>query len=677
MRGIKINLEVFKKILNTLPNSIYLKDIDGRYVWLNQASLKQLEYKHLVLDSIIGKTDLEVFPEFNAIEYVKNDKKVIETKKGISTEEEVVLPSGEKLTQLSFKEPLYGDNPSEVIGVLGYTVDVTSMKKKEEELRDEKERAEAANKAKTEFLENMRHDIRTPLSGIVGFADILKEESDNPQVKEYADNLVASSHALLEFLNEILETIRVASGEIPLLKKKFNLKQKLEDIIRLNQAKAKQKKLVLQLEYDPDFPLYFVGDSKRIQRIVLELVTNALNFTDKGHVKVTATMAKNENQNVVVKIVVEDSGIGIPLDKQQEVFARFKRLTPSYEGIYKGAGLGLAVIKQFIDDLEAEIYVESQLGRGSIFTCLIPLKKALVEDTFGVDTAQEIIVSEVISISPSLPVDTKQQPIPIDANLSRILLIEDNLIAKKMAMHILSGLNCQVDHAPDGKTALQFASQQCYDLIFMDIGLPDMDGYEVTKRIRLQEWNIDAPVPIIALTAHVDSENQQHCIEAGMNAVLSKPLVKDTASDMLNAFIPSRAKPIVAPTPPASLEDEKKTLLELSGLVIDREAGLNTANGDEALLQELLTMLFTSLPEELTHLTDAYEKKDWDKVRSLAHKLKGGASYCGAVRLKEACARLDNYLRTGAMELAEPLYKQVLNEVEALKQHYLDMQNGA
>ncbi len=565
----------------------------------------------------------------------------------------IIRPDGEIRWIIDQGFPIY-DETGNCCGVTGVAVDVTQDKLAEDTLRKAKQAAESADKAKTEFLENMRHDLRTPLAGIAGFAAILGEEADNPKIKEYASNLIASSNALLDFLNEILETIRVTSGEIPLLKKKFDLKQKLIDIINLNQARAKQKHLDLTMKYDDSIPHYFVGDPKRIQRIILELVTNALNFTEQGQIKVFIKLAKKTNHETILKFVVQDTGIGIPQDQQQEVFTRFKRLTPSYQGIYKGAGLGLAVVKQFIDDLRGEIYIESELGKGSTFTCIIPLQEALLDEPFGTE---------------SVPV--KQLPEP-SLYLSQILLIEDQPIAAKMAEHILVTLNCQVDHAVDGKTALEFSNQKRYDLIFMDIGLPDMSGYEVTQRIRSNEANKNTPVPIIALTAHVDSENKQHCVEVGMNAVLSKPLTKEVANDILNAFIPTRTslevklpkKQVIATAKAAT------DLFVISGPVIDVKAGIALSNGSEDLYREMLRMLIDSLPQDLEIITIAYQKQQWETVRSTVHKVKSGAIYCATPRLADASAKLDNYIRTGATALIPKLYQQFLQEVKALQENY-------
>jgi two-component system, OmpR family, aerobic respiration control sensor histidine kinase ArcB len=648
-------------ITANLPCHVYWKDKDGVYLGCNDAQAKSVGFESG--KQIIGKTDFDIFSRNNALIFKKNDEEVMSTGRPKTTEEPVNLYDGTHLTVLSTKSPLK-DDEGNIVGILGISVDITERKQMEENLVEAKSHAEAANKAKTEFLENMRHDIRTPLTGIAGFAQILKQESAGTKFAEYADNILASSDALLEFMNEILEAVRVASGEIPLLRMKFDVRKRLADVIALNQAKAKQKRLNLQFDYDETIPKYLLGDPKRMQRIVLELVTNALNFTETGSVKLSMQLVKKESRDLVLKIVVADTGIGIPPNQQQEIFARFKRLTPSYHGIYKGAGLGLAVIKQFIDDLEGEIYVEGEVNKGTTFTCLLPFKEALLENDFGLEKVQEPPISFYVTapdISP-LPVIgvTTDSSAP---NASRILLVEDTPIAVKAALHILSALDCQVDHAPNGETALKLAQQQRYDLIFMDVGLPDISGLEVTKRIRLAEWNAETSVPIIALTAHGDVDNKQHCVEAGMNAVLTKPLLIDTARDILNAFIPNRTKPEIASQPEAP-----SSLLILEGDLFDREKGLQQMGGNAALLDELIAMLIEAIPDDLQQLETAHKSQNWKEIQELVHRLKGGAAYCGVTRLQEACSHLESYLRSHPREeLTEALYQQVIREMQALR----------
>lgn len=646
-----------ENIIAHMPGHVYWKDKNGVYQGCNnrQAQSAGLQFGY----EVIGKTDFDLPWEKEQAELIrKNDRQIMETGE-TEVIEEIIQVKGKDAIFLSHKLPIRNKN-GEIIGVLGMSVDITERKKIEAELNLAKEKAETANRAKTEFLENMRHDIRTPLTGIVGFSDIIKEEAQNPRLKEYADNLVASSHALLDFMDEVLEAIHVSSGEIPKVKKKFELQNILQHLIDLNKAKAFSKHLNLSLDFDKNIPKYLIGDNIRIHRIILELLTNSLNFTDSGFVKLTALLAKQEGREVILKFIVEDTGIGIPQDKQQEIFLQFKKLTPSYKGIYKGAGLGLAVIKQFVDELDGEIYVKSTVSKGTTFTCIIPLKVALLEDDTGVD--QDFSDLKKISLKQKTGSNTNKSDATTTLFKHRILVVEDNPIAQIVAKTFLNQCNCHVDIAIDGQSALTYWRQNKYDLIFMDIGLPDMDGYQVTHHIRVQEIAKNLHTPIIALTAHVGDENKQRCIESGMNAVINKPLTPKNCRDILNTFIPEVQTPKIEA---ADLSNSNMELFELSAFpIFDIKEGIKTTGTEKTLYDMLKLMLEYSLTEDRSMLEKAHEQGDWEEVQKFAHKIKGGAIYVGATRMKIACQHLERCWKNGQHELLEKLYQQVLQVID-------------
>ncbi|ETO92558.1 PAS domain-containing sensor histidine kinase [Legionella oakridgensis] len=652
--------ETLENIVAHMPGHVYWKDRDGVYLGCNNRQAQSLGFQYGY--EIVGKTDFELpWGENKAAEFRKNDLHIMETGETIIVEEKSQV-DGRNAIVVSHKSPLR-NKKGEITGILGISIDISDRKKLEYELNIAKEKAEAASLAKTEFLENMRHDIRTPLSGIVGFSEVIRTQTDNPHIKEYADNLVASSHALLDLMDEVLEAIRVSSGDIPRVKKKFSLNTLLQHVIDLNKAKAAAKRLDFSLDFDADIPKYLIGDSVRIHRIALELIANALNFTDTGFVKLTVELAKKHNREIIIKLIVEDSGMGIPKDKQQEIFLQFKRLTPSYKGIYKGAGLGLAVIKQFIDELEGEIYVESSVNKGARFICVIPLQASLLDDDTGIDEAYITESGFVVERTRQSPGNTIN-----DDSLSfkhRILVVEDNVIAQAVAKAILAQFDCHVDIAIDGQAAIALWQQHAYDLIFMDIGLSDMDGYQVTHHIRLQEVIKDCHTPIIALTAHVGEENKQRCIESGMNAVIAKPMTQKSCSEILNSFISSRAEKDEIKRYASDLPGNDENLFELSEFpILDVEEGIKST-GDESMLCNMLRLMIEqSLPEDMARMKEVYACNDWDKVQQYAHKIKGGTVYVGAVRMKIACQYLERYWKTGRRDLLEKLYQQAIKVID-------------
>ncbi|KTD32160.1 sensory histidine-kinase / response regulator [Legionella nautarum] len=650
-------------IINSLPGAVYWKDTEGRYMGCNQFVAQMAGFERP--EQVIGKTDFDLCWKEFAQDWRDLDLEVMQENKTHKKEEIAKLADGRIITEITLKSPLYNQR-KEIVGIIGTSMDITELKNLEKDLISARQKAETASLAKTEFLENMRHDIRTPLTGIVGFADILKMEAEKPQIKEYADNLVASSHALLDLMDEVLEAIRVSSGEIPKLKRKFHLQKALEQIINLNCSKAAQKKLDLSLRFDPNLPKHVIGDKVRIHRIILELVANALNFTDQGFVKLTATLGKRDQREVIVQLTVEDSGIGIPKEKQQEIYVQFKRLTPSYKGIYKGAGLGLFVVKQFIDELGGEIYVESEPRKGARFTCIIPLQEPLLDNDLGLDEAMEAEIEapyETTYAQHIKPIHEKTK----EGQLL-VLVVEDNAIAQTVAQSLLKQLNCETHIAETGRKAVDLWRMHNYDLIFMDIGLPDIDGYEVTHQIRIQELTRNTHTPIIALTAHAGDENKKRCIDAGMNAVITKPLTAKNCADILDGFIPGHLKP-KAPHEKdrylADLPDNEACLFNLTEFPsLDIEEGIKTTGSEDSLAEMLTFLMNDSLPNDLVQMKKAHDEHDWNKTQQLAHKIKGGAVYVGTTKIKMSCQYLERYWKIGKHDLLEKLYQQILTVVD-------------
>lgn len=651
----------FKTILTSLPGHVYWKDKEGRYLGCN--SLQAYDLNLNSVDEIIGKTDYDFSPKENADQFRTIDQKVILEGKEIEVEEEIFI-KGHPIIVLTRKIPLFTQEGA-IIGILGISFDISDRKTQELELQEAKNRAEIANIAKTEFLNNMRHDIRTPLSGIVGFSEILKAESQEERIKEYADNLIASSHALLSLLDEVLEAVRVSAGDIPIIKRKFNLHESMEHVVALYRAKSQEKQLKLHLELDTKLPQYVIGDKIRFHRIVLELVGNALNFTDSGFVTINLTLAKETERQFIIQLKVIDSGIGIPKDRQDEIYIQFKRLTPSYQGTYKGVGLGLYVVKQFIDEMDGEIYVDSEPRQGTVFTCIVPLQKPLLGDTLEAEDQQQTR-KDVSYMTPITHQTIIPSPTTENVPKTKVLIVEDNVIAQTVAKTLIKSMSCEVEIASNGLSAIELFKKHTFDLIFMDIGLGEgMDGYEVTHHIR-NKTTTTKHIPIIALTAHAGDESKQRCIEAGMDAVLTKPLTQAHAMDILKSFIPARHE---VPSADSSkirndLPDSDEELFQLGQFaLLDSEEALKNC-GSNDILVDMLHLMTKEIPTDLGNMKEAFVTGNYPLVEKITHKIKGGAVYVGTTRMKYACQYVERYWKSGQRELFDALYHQAINIIE-------------
>ncbi|EKD70833.1 MAG: hypothetical protein ACD_46C00377G0003 [uncultured bacterium] len=410
--------------------------------------------------------------------------------------------------------PIYNEK-NIFIGFAGIAEDITKEVLNKQELRDAKERAEVANQAKSDFLAMISHELRTPLNAILGMAKILKMQGLPLELQENVDIISDAGNSLLSLVNDILDFARLEVGKLSFTKEPFDIHLLFSQVVQSLQYQAREKNITMTYEPEINTPSLVMGDSDRVRQVLVNLLGNALKFTEKGFIKVTVCCEKSLSSQVVFKVTVTDTGIGIREDKLNSVFEKFNQIDSIYHRKHRGIGLGLAITKQLIEAMGGNIHVKSEYGKGSEFSF-----------TLSLELQKTIAIKNKTTYQVQSPLAKK------NFNLT-ILLVEDNLINQKIATKFLEDFGCRVTIANNGHEVLsQQETLNHFDLIFMDVGLPDMNGFEIVQRLRAMPFLQE--MPIIAMTAHILDRDRQQAFSVGMNKIIAKPISYDELGAVLN-----------------------------------------------------------------------------------------------------------------------------------------------
>jgi two-component system sensor histidine kinase/response regulator len=490
------------QILDTMEGLVAVVNLSGRISFVNRSLCELLGYKEDELQEqpitlLFELNDKNFFPNINKSWILHDEEMEWRGRDGTKVE-------------LSVSASLIRDKKGDPAGIVYAATDITERKKHERELIEAKETAEQANRAKSEFLANMSHEIRTPLNAVIGFSDILTDTTMNNIQRDYVDTIRESGKLLLALISDILDFSKIESGEIHLEEIDFNLKNLVEDVLRIARPKVINSKIELYYDYDEKVPTNFVGDPTRVRQIILNLLNNAIKFTEKGEIGVCVLPTsrlepdkQSKNENYCVQISVQDTGIGIPLEKQKLIFETFTQADSSTTRRYGGTGLGLAITKALVEKMGGAIWVESEVGEGSEFTFTLNLRE-----------------SDPSAIADISPLNTDEL---IGKN---VFIVDDNENARRLLRTLCrkAGLNivAEAHSASQGLKELE-KMEEIPDLILSDIMMPDMDGYEFARRVKSNNFK---SVKLIAVSSDARPGSAKQAKDAGFDAFITKPVTE-------------------------------------------------------------------------------------------------------------------------------------------------------
>jgi len=635
---------ILENLIRHTQQYIFWKDKDSIFRGCNHTFAKLVGYENP--DDIIGLTDNDFgwsTDGFDARFFRSRDKDVIQGKEIVNLEQVISAPNGRNITVLTNKTPIY-NSENDIIGVLVIAFDITDKKQYEREILRLKNRADLANRAKSEFIANMSHDIRTPLSGMIGMAEEISTTTlDNHTIKNYAGKLVNAGNKLLYLMNEILEMTRLERGDFITQDVSFSVSKLLEDIRDLMLPSIEEKSLNFIIQYDKNIPPTLYGKYTLVHRVLLNLVSNAIKFSSKGQIKISARLLMKNSEKATVLLAVEDTGIGISEDQQQSIFQPFNRIKPAYENADTGAGLGLYIVKQLLKLLGSEIQVKSTENKGSKFS-------------FEMTVLIGKLDSSTNTLSKTKPLYTIDTIMPD----GKALIVEDDPLARQAALLKLQTLYSSVDVVSKGSEAIIQLREIRYDVIYLDIGLPDISGYTVVEELRKYEQEKNLPhTLIVTLTAHATDEISENYRKKGIDLVLTKPLSLEAAKRIRTSGLSTFDT--VAKTK-NSFQNDDTLRDEAPNEIINLKLATQIA-GNEKIAREIVAMLSGELAESKENLQVSFTNKDWEEFRKIVHKMHGSVGYCGAEQLNTILMQLEDDLLEAHPRVDE-LYEELLLAID-------------
>ena len=638
-------------------------DADGKITDVNEASIK---VTGMLREKLIGTDFSNYFTEPSKAQ--EGYQHAFE--KGFVADYPLTIKHNDgTLTDVLYNASVYKDDKGNVLGVFAAARDVTEQKRIEKELiearifaelatsiaQEAKSKAETAVKSKQQFLSNMSHEIRTPMNAIIGFTKVVLKTELSAKQKEYLTAIKMSGDALIVLINDILDLAKVEAGKMSFEKTPFKLALSISTMVHLFETKIQEKNLELIKIYDPKIPEVLVGDPLRLHQIIMNLLSNAVKFTSKGGITLSVSLLEEDDQQVIIEFAVTDTGIGIPVDKLDEIFENFHQASSETSRVFDGTGLGLAIVKQLVEPQGGHVHVKSTIDVGTTFSFNLSFQKT---------NEKAEIVTEIMEIDDNLK------------NI-KVLVVEDMALNQLLMKTVLDDFGFERDIAENGKIAIEKLTQKDahgatkdYDIILMDLQMPEMNGFEATEYIRK---TLKSEIPIIALTADVTTVDLAKCKAVGMNDYIAKPIDERVLYSKIVSFVKKPAsKNVPKQEEPTPLIKQRCTNLEYL---------MQRTKSNPILISEMIAAYLEQTPPLIQAMKQSFQERDWAMLHAAVHKMIPSFSIMGIHTDFESMAKkVVEYARIQEQEdtmseLVSQLENICVQACEELREELTNLQN--